>query len=319
MPDMHPDDIDALVHEARQTPRSALDRWRRSSARVLARSDDGPTSPDGRRQFLRLGGGGVLAAAVLAACGSSEEVPPAETGTTTPEQATTTIGPAQTTSPEDGAAQDAAVTRTHRTFELAAVEIYAVLLDDDAGLGEATTELRLPGPIDYDGRTTEALELLQARHTSHAAYLESVVAAAGGEPVDEPNRGVLEGLLGPVVLSLTTERAVVQFMSQLETIGAATYAWGTGTMTSASLRQSLMTVGAIAGRQAAIPALLLEPDGSTAIEAGVLDTSGPARLPEQMLVLDGMDGGDTAAEPPDPAASTDGEDGEGDDAEAEGE
>ncbi len=315
---MHPDDIDDLVREARRTPRSALDQWRTRSSRILARSDDGPTSPDGRRQFLRLGGGGVLAAAVLAACGSSEEVPPSETGTTTPEQATTTIGPAQTTSPEEGALQDAAVARTHRTFELAAVEIYSVVLSDDAGLADATTELRLPEPIDYDAATVDTLELLKARHTTHAAYLESVVAASGGEPVDEPNRGVIEGLLGPVVLSLTTERSVVQFLLQLETIGAATYAWGAGTMTTASLRKSLMTVGAVAGRQAALPALLLEPDGSTAVPSAVMDTSGPARLPDQMLVLDGMDGGDTAAEPPDPAASTDGEDGEGDDAEAEG-
>ncbi len=314
---MHFDDIDALVDEARRTPRSALDQWRHTAARILSPREGTDPAPDGRRQFLRLGGGGVLAAAVLAACGSGEEVPPSETGVTTPEQATTTIGPAQTTSPEEGAAQDAAVARTHRTFELAATEIYAVVLAD-SGLADATTELRLPGPIDYDAETMSALMLLRERHESHAAYLESVVSAAGGEPVEEANTGVLEGLLGPVVQSLTTERSVVQFLLSLETIGASTYAWGAGTMTTAALRKSLMTVGAIGARQAALPALLLDPDGSSAVPEAVIDTSGPARLPEQMLVLKGMDGGDTLAEPPDPAASSDGEDGEGDDAEAEG-
>lgn len=319
-PGVAPDDIDQLVRAAQQTSRSDLASWRATAAGILSRSDADRSTVDGRRQFLRLGGGSVLAAAVLSACGSEPEAPPSETGVTTPEQATTTIGPAQTTSPEDGAAQDAAVARTHRTYELAAIQVYAVLLNQEDGLGDVSEELRLPAPIDYDEATQSTLTLLRDRHESSAQYLESVVSAAGGAPVSEPNRGVLEGLLGAQVDQLTTERTVLQFILSLETIGAATYAWGSGTMTTAALRQSLMTVGAIAARQATLPALLLEPDGSSAVPVGVLDVSGPARLPEQMLVLEDMDGGDTQAEPPDPGAATDeeGEDGEGDDAEAEG-
>ncbi|MGI8937310.1 MAG: ferritin-like domain-containing protein [Iamia sp.] len=319
---MQPEDIDALVRAAERTPRSALDQWRWTASRILSRSPQASSDADGRRQFLRLGGGGVLAAAVLAACGSSEEVPPSETGVTTPDQATTTINPAQTTSPEEGAIQDSVVARTHRSFELAAMQVYAVLLGEPvpSEVGDIGLDLELPAPIDYDEQTQNMLTLLQNRHQTHAAYLESVVAATGGDPIGEPNRGVLDALLGAQISSLTTERTVLQFLLSLETIGASTYAWGAGTMTSAELRQSLMAVGAIAARQATLPALLLEPDGSSAVPEAVLDTSGPARLPDQMLVMAEMDGGDTMAEPPDPGAATDeeGEDGEGDDAEAEG-
>ncbi len=320
---MQPEDIDELVRAAQRTPRSAVAQWRDTAGRILSRSEATPAeTADGRRQFLRLGGGGVLAAAVLAACGSDEEVPPSETGVTTPDQATTTINPAQTTSPEEGAIQDSVVARTHRSFELAAVQVYSVLMGDPVPpeVGDIGIELALPKPIDYDEQTQNMLTLLHNRHLTHAAYLESVVAATGGDPVGEPNRGVLEGLLTPQVSSLTTERAVLQFLLSMETIGAATYAWGAGTMTSADLRQSLMTVGAIAARQATLPSLLLDPDGARAVPEAVLDTSGPARLPDQMLVLAEMDGGDTMAEPPDPGTATDeeGADGEGNDAEAEG-
>lgn len=306
---MHPDEIDELVQAAQRTPRSALAQWRTTASRILARDDEGPVTADGRRQFLRLGGGTVLAAAVLAACGSGEEeAPPSETGVTTPEQATTTIGPAQTTSPEDGDLQNAVVARTHRSFELAAVQVYAIVLGDDS---EVDGDVALPGRIDYDAAAEEALRLLHDRHESHLAYLESVITLAGGDPVLEPNRGVLEGLLAPVLSSLTTERSVLQFLGSLETVGASTYAWGAGTLNTAALRQGLMKVGAIAARQAVVPALLLQPSGVTAVPTATLDTSGPAILPEQMLVLDGMDGSDTMAEPPDPAAPTEGEDAEG--------
>lgn len=317
---MAPEDIDDLVRAAQRTPRNAVDQWRATAGRILSRSNGALPTPNGRRQFLRLGGGGVLAAAVLAACASEEEAPPSETGVTTPDQATTTINPAQTTSPEEGAIQDSVVARTHRSFELAAMRVYAVLLGEPAPpeVGDIGLDLELPKTIDYDEQTRNMLTLLQNRHQTHAAYLESVVAATGGDRIGEPNRGVLEGLLGAQIASITTERAVLQLLLSIETIGAATYAWGAGTMTSADLRQSLMAVGAIAARQATLPALLLQPDGSDAVPEAVLDTSGPARLPDQMLVMAEMDGGDAMAEPPDPAASTDGEDGEGDDAEAEG-
>ena len=192
--------------------------------------------------------------------------------------------------------------RTHRSFELAAVQTYAVLLNDTGLLDSEGVDMRLPKPIDYDESTQTTLDLLLARHQTHAEDLVPVVSAAGGAPVSEANNGVLEGLLGAVLPSLTTERSVLQFSLQVETIGAATYAWGAGTMSTASLRQSLMAVGAIAGRQAALPSLLLEPDGSSAVPAGQLDTSAPARIPEHMLLDEDSDGGDVPAVKPDPAA-----------------
>jgi hypothetical protein len=90
---------------------------------------------------------------------------------------------------------------------------------------------------------------------------------------------------------------VLLFVRSLEDVGAGTYGWGAGQVTTATLRESLMAIGAVSARHGAAVSLLLDPSGADAARAPVLDTSGPARLPEYMLVEDGMDGGDTLAEP----------------------
>ncbi|HYI63044.1 MAG TPA: ferritin-like domain-containing protein [Acidimicrobiales bacterium] len=270
-------------------------------------------APAGRRQFLKLGGGAVLGAAVLAACGSDEESLPAETGTTVPTTATT-LAPPQGTTPEEGAANDAVVTRTLRSFELAAVEVYGVLLSDEPASTDPDVTA-LPAAITYAEDVDEVLTLLGERHTAHAAALVSVVSAAGGEPVSEPNQGVLDVLLMAQLPDLTTQEAVLRLARSVEEIGAATHAWAAGVVTTAELRQDLMAIGAVAARQTASVDLLLDPTGQSAALQPMLDTSGPARLPEALLVQEGQDGGDVSADPE--AAAAEGE-GTGDGAESEG-
>lgn len=312
---MHPDDIDELVREAQHTPTTAVAQWRETAGRILGRSDPdvvGAPGPDGRRQFLRLGGGGVLAAAVLAACGSDEVTPPSETGVTEPQPVETTLAPPRATTPEEGATQDSVVTRTHRSLELAAVQIYSVLLDDDEALAQVSALQRLREEITYDEGTEGMLTLLRNRHRTHAEALVGLIETAGGEPIATANRGILDGLLGAQIGDLTTQRAVLQFAGSIETLAAATYAWGAGTLSTPQLRQSLMAIGAVAARQAALVSLLIDPTGASAVPAAVLDTSGPARLPEYMLVADGQEGTDALAEAEE--APADDEDAEGEDA-----
>lgn len=266
-----------------------------------------------RRQFLRLGATGAVAAAVLAACGDDESAPPSETGVTEPEPAETTLAAPQTTSPEAGATQDALVFRTARTVELAMVEVYEALL---GGGGDVA----LPEEVAYDADTESTLELLRDRHEAHADTLEGLILQVGGDPVDEPNNGILEGVVTPQLADLTTQRTVLLFARSLEDVGASTYGWGAGTVTTAELREGLMAIGAVTARHGSALSLLLDPSGAGAAPSPVLDTSGPARLPDHMLVAAGQDGADTLAEPApagDEAAAGEDTEGEGQDSGAD--
>lgn len=256
---------------------------------------EGPMAPS-RRQFLRLGAMGAAAATVLVACSDGEETPPSETGVTEPEPTETTLAPPQTTTPEAGAIADATVTRTARTMELAMVLVY------DAFLGEGTLQLELPRDIDFDEDTRAALELLRSRHDSHAEELTGLVRRAGGDPVSEPHNGIIAGVVQPQVQDLTTQRSVLLLAHSLEDVAAGTYGWGVGQITlDSDLRQDLMTVGAVTARHGALLSLLLDPSGADAVRGPVLDTSGPARLPDYMLVTPDIADGSAALTEPAPA------------------
>lgn len=269
--------------------------------------DDVASGAD-RRQFLRIGGAGALAAAFLAACGSDESPPPSETGVTT--TAVATLAPPQTTSPAEGETQVITVTRTMRSVELAAVEAYTVLLGGTVG------ELTLPTPITYTDDVTAILEFLRGRHEAHAEALVPMISAAGGAPVEQANNGVIEGLFAPQVPALTTQTAVIRTIIAMEDVIASTYAWGTGTLPEASVRAELMSIGGPAARQAAAARLLRNPAGTLVVSSATLDVSGPARLPDHMLVVGDMDGGDVTAEPA--AAPTEDAEGEGEGEQSEG-
>lgn len=266
---------------------------------------DAVASGADRRRFLKVGGAGALAAAFLAACGSDESPPPSETGVTL--GTTTTLAPAQTTVPADGEAQAITITRTMRSVELAAVEAYGVLL------GEGGGDLALPGPITYTEDVSVILGFLRGRHEAHAEAMVGLISDAGGEPVTEPNNGVIEGLFAPQVPSLTTQAAVVQTVIAMEDVIASTYAWGTGTVPQTALRGEMMAIGGPSARQAAAVRLLRDPRGILVVTSATLDVSGPARLPDHMLLTDpDADGGTITAEPvAEPDEEADGEEGEG--------
>lgn len=266
----------------------------------------------GRREFLRLGGTGALAAVVLAACSDDQSPPPSETGVTEP-VTETTLAPPQSTTPEAGEENDLTVTRTAHTVELAMIEVYTLFLDGTGG------GLALPAPLSYTTDTAALLTLLQERHSAHADLVADVVGLVGGEPATEPNNGILAGIVEPQLGSLTTERAVVGLARTLEELAASTYGWGASTARTqvtegavSLVRHDLMAVGAVTARHAAALDLALDPSGSDVAHDALLDTSGPARLPDFMLVGPDADGGDALVAPEVVAEDAEGEGGEGD-------
>lgn len=279
----------------------------------------------GRREFLRLGGAGALAAVVLAACGEDETAPPSETGVTEP-VTETTLAPPQTTTPEAGEQNDLTVTRTLHTVELAMIEVYSLVLEGTGG------DLSLPAPLSYTADTETLLTLLRDRHTAHADLVAEVVELVGGEPATQPNNGIIAGLVEPQLGSLSTERAVLGLARTLEELAAATYGWAASTARTldpdeavSPARHDLMAVGAVTARHAAALDLTLDPSGSDVAHDALLDISGPARLPDFMLVAPEADGDDalteaaTAADAPEGEGGAEGEDAEAEDAEGEGE
>jgi hypothetical protein len=191
------------------------------------------------------------------------------------------------------------------------VDAYSVLL------GETVGELALPAPITYSDDVSVILGFLRGRHQAHAEALVDMISEAGGDPVEEPNNGVIEGLFAPQVPALTTQAAVVRTINAMESVNASTYAWGSGTIPDAALRAQLMTIGGPSARQAAAAGMLVDPRGILVVGSATLDVSGPARLPEHMMLVGDMDGGDASADPVTATEEEDaGEAGEG--AEGEG-
>jgi len=292
------DEIRRLLAEADGAQRSAVGPWRDTLLRLFARGDGSPAERaavlgvPGRRQVLRLGGTAVLGAAVLAACGSDEETPPAETGVTQPAPAETTIGPPQTTSPEDGVASDIIVARTAVSLELTAVALYDVVL------GEGESDLALPGEIDFDIEVIAAATLFRDHHSTHADVLSDLVSELGGDPVTEPNRAIVEGIIAPELAQLTSQRAALMFARSVEDIAASTYGFAASVLSTADGRQTIMGIGGVEARHSAALALLLDPTGLDAVPVAFLDVSGPARTPDEVFVQDDQDGGDVTGESP---------------------
>lgn len=298
---MQADQFRRLLREAEATPRSAVDPWRDTLLRVFGRSEGTAAErarllgvPE-RRQFLRLGGSAVLGAAVLAACGSDETTPPSETGVTAPAPASTTLAPPQTTDPAAGQANDIVVARTAVSLELVAVAVYDATLGE-GGSGEDA--LALPDGVTLDRAAAALATLFRDHHARHAEVLSDLVEEMGGDPVTEPNRAIVDGVVRPELVDLTSQRAVVKFARSVEDIAASTYGWAAGVLSTPERRQAIMAIGSIDARHSSALALLLDPTGADAVPVPFLDTSGPARTPDEVLLQEGQDGGDVTGETP---------------------
>jgi hypothetical protein len=218
--------------------RAALPAWRGALRQLLgggtALSTDekaallGVPSP-GRRHLFRLGGTAIVGAAVLAACGSDDD----NNGSSS----TTAGGGSSTTADQGDGSADLALARTAASLEQLAVDTYQTGIDS----GLVTT-----------AAIADAAKLFQEHHQAHLDALNAAISGAGGAEVTEANQAVYEALVKPAVDAAAAEADIVKLAFDLESAAAQTYAFAGGALTVPALRSTIMTIGGIEARHAAV-------------------------------------------------------------------
>jgi len=181
----------------------------------------GVPSP-GRRTFFKVGGATIIGAAVLAACGDDDA---------------SGSGPTTTTTADGDSNMDLPLARTAASLEKLAVDTYQTGIDS----GLVTTMA-----------IADAATLFQSHHQDHLDALNGAIKNAGGQEVTGPNEAVFKALIEPAVTAATTEADIVQLAFDLENAAAQTYVYAGGTLTTPELRSTIMTIGGIEARHAAI-------------------------------------------------------------------
>jgi hypothetical protein len=183
----------------------------------------GVPSP-GRRQLFKIGGATIMGAAVLAACGGDDS--------DSDDGASSDGGGS-----EDDNTMDLALARTAASLEQLAVDTYTTA----AGSGLVTTKA-----------IGDAAGLFMAHHQAHLDALNGAIKSAGGKEVTEANQAVYDAMVKPAVDALKDEAGVVQLALDLELAAAQTYVFAGGALSQPSLRSTIMTIGGIEARHAAV-------------------------------------------------------------------
>lgn len=256
----HPS-LDQALTEVAVAQRTAMPTWRRG-LRALFITDRSSHStelrhhalalPD-RRGFFRIGGISIAGAALLVACGDDDD-----DGATADPTAGPTDQPADPTDPPDptdspdpttepdtqpteagGNEMDLVLLRTATSLELAAVEAYQAAIDNADALG-------ITAPV------AEAAMLFQSHHAEHAAALQGATEEAGGMAYEEANPYFMDNVVNPTVAELSDEMGTVEFALDLENAASQTYTFAGGTLSTPTLRQTIMSIGGVEARHAAV-------------------------------------------------------------------
>jgi hypothetical protein len=198
----------------------------------------GVPSP-GRRQLFKVGGATIIGAAVLAACGSDDD-----------EATTDTTGAAGEGGEPEGGEMDLALARTAASLEKLAVDTYQVGIDS----GLVTTMA-----------IADAAKLFQQHHQEHLDALNGAISGAGGEEVTEQNEAVFKALVEPAVTAAQAEADIVTLAFDLEAAAAQTYVFAGGALSVPALRSTIMTIGGIEARHAAVLQIAAQGMAPTAV------------------------------------------------------
>jgi Ferritin-like domain len=188
----------------------------------------------GRRQLLREGGVVLSLGAVIAACGDDRggSDDPGRVGNAPPPS-----------SLPEGVVDDVVLLRTAQSLEYVVLEMLAEALDS--------------GTLDAD--TTAVLERFVEDHTRHADHVGALIAEAGGEAYECPNRFITDRTISPIREALEDTddlaRDLLYVAHALETLAAQTYQDLVGRLTSPELRKEMMVNGAEENRHSAVLAL----------------------------------------------------------------
>ena len=233
LPDLNRDELRRELRAIDADNKAAMPKWYDALRQIVGggttmSTDEkaallGVPSP-GRRGFFKLGGATIIGAAVLAACGDTDD------DTSGGDSTTSTMG-------EGGGETDLALARTAASLEKLAVDTYQTGIDS----GLVTTMA-----------VADAAVLFQSHHRDHLDALNAVITDAGGEAVIEPNAAVFEALIEPAVGAAQAETDIVQIAFDLEAAAAQTYVFAGGQLGTPTLRSTIMTIGGIEARHAAV-------------------------------------------------------------------
>jgi len=257
--DLNNDEIRRQLRAVDRMNSTVMPHWRTALARLIG--DDqlstndkatmfGVPSPN-RRDLFKLGGATVLGAALLAACGSDSADAPAATNssattpagttaaTTVPSTTVAVTQPADTTSAPttaaDSASTDLVLARTAASLEKLAVDTYG------AAGGLITTPAILAAATMFAGH-----------HQMHLDALNAVITGAGGKAITEMNQAVYDALVKPAITAAKTETDAVTIALALEEAAAQTYVYAGGALSTTALRSTIMTIGGVEARHAAV-------------------------------------------------------------------
>ncbi len=235
--DLNRDELRRQVAESKRDHAESLPRFR-EALKVLFDRDRSPERHDeaaksallgipSRRTFLTIGGVGLASSAILVGCGQPKAPETiAQTGTTP-------LQPLDTTTTAPGSPEmDLTLLRTSSSIETLAISTYQTALDSGA----------------LSGQVKSAVALFQSQHEDHLNLLKTITSDAGGTPYTDPNFYLKYEVVDPTVKTTKSQSQWLALATTLENTAAQTYNLAGGTMTTPTLRASLMSIGATEAR-----------------------------------------------------------------------
>ena len=89
-------------------------------------------------------------------------------------------------------------------------------------------------------------------HQMHLDALNGVITGAGATAITEMNQAVYDALVAPALATASTEADAVNIALALEEAAAQTYAFAGGQLSTPALRSTIMTIGGVEARHAAV-------------------------------------------------------------------
>ena len=135
----------------------------------------------------------------------------------------------------DSGEMDLVLARTAASLEKLAVDTYG------AAAGLLTT-----------AAVKDAATMFAGHHQMHLDALNGVITGAGGKAITEMNMAVYNALVKPAVDAAKTEADAVNLALKLEEAAAQTYCFAAGALSTPELRSTIMTIGGVEARHAAV-------------------------------------------------------------------
>ena len=97
-----------------------------------------------------------------------------------------------------------------------------------------------------------AATMFAGHHQMHLDALNGVITGAGADAVTEMNQAVFDAIVKPALDKAKTEADAVMIALTLEEAAAQTYAFAGGALSTPALRSTIMTIGGVEARHAAV-------------------------------------------------------------------